>query len=1072
MAEQTSRLAIIIDSTGAEKNASSLSSALHGLTEWGQKAAASAGKVTKATQEEKSALQDLLDRIDPVNAALNKLDKQQQELSRAKSKGLLDADSFEEYAAKIDDARNRVSGLTGENEKLQASFSQIRSQLDPLGAALEKLRSQRATLSAARDAGLLSPEYHAELSGRLNETERGLTAVNNQMKFGSISASQYKNAMRMLPMQINDIATSIAGGMPLFTIFMQQGSQIADSFGGWTSLIDIIKQQVLGLGSASEDAGDSLSDAANGLSENADNAQRLTGLLTPTRLAIGGVTAVLGTLAYAWYKGSQEQDNFNESLIITGNIAGKTSGQLADIAKSVASSTGNTIGSAAEALNRAVSGGKIASASLEKVTEAVVSMNDATGAAVDDLVNDFEKIAQNPASAISDLNNRYHFLTLATYEQIKALQEEGNQQEAARVATDSYSAAVKQRSGEIKDNLGALQTAWNAVADAAKWAWDSMLDIGREVSIDQKILDASSELERTQKSLSDLQKGAANSAGPYGAWKSDDIDRQQKSVTILKNRLSSLRNEKLAQDVLNDSINSYNKRQQEGIALQQKSDAFSSKYQTRQQQMSKELRELNDLKAKGAKLDFDSLEAQIRDRYKEPKSKQEKAYTEEAATRLLDQIYQQTAAMQQQLDASDKLNTATQARVKFEQQIADLKTKTQLTADQKSILARSDELIRAYKQQEALQDQVKTLDDYQKMQDLVKGKDEQTNDLLRERIELLEKAKATGRLKPGEYEQTRANIYKNTDAQLPSSVRSVVGNMTPTGGQLSGTFGGMQQQYGQLDQAQQQLQTWLQAQEAAYQKAGQITAEGEARMTAIRQQAAQANEAIEIQKREIVLSATQTMIDSGLSILATGFGEQSAIYKAAFAASKAFAIAQALVSIQQGIAMAAANPFPYNIAAMASVAAATASIVSNIASVADVGFMSGGYTGNGGTRSIAGVVHGREYVFDAAATKNIGVSNLESIRKNGLDATLSKPGYGTGAQSVSNSNSNALTMNAPITQNFNMAGVTPDQMTIAMAQTQKQATADALKQTANQIVKGNGDVGKAMRGMYSGRRTT
>jgi hypothetical protein len=44
MSEQTSRLAIIIDSTGAEKNAESLTSALSGLTEWGQKAAASAGK--------------------------------------------------------------------------------------------------------------------------------------------------------------------------------------------------------------------------------------------------------------------------------------------------------------------------------------------------------------------------------------------------------------------------------------------------------------------------------------------------------------------------------------------------------------------------------------------------------------------------------------------------------------------------------------------------------------------------------------------------------------------------------------------------------------------------------------------------------------------------------------------------------------------------------------------------------------------------------------------------------------------------------------------------------------------
>jgi hypothetical protein len=57
------------------------------------------------------------------------------------------------------------------------------------------------------------------------------------------------------------------------------------------------------------------------------------------------------------------------------------------------------------------------------------------------------------------------------------------------------------------------------------------------------------------------------------------------------------------------------------------------------------------------------------------------------------------------------------------------------------------------------------------------------------------------------------------------------------------------------------------------------------------------------------------------------------MYKVMFAASKAFAIADAIVKIQQGIANAASLKFPANIAAMASVIAATASIVSNIEAV-------------------------------------------------------------------------------------------------------------------------------------------
>ena len=328
----------------------------------------------------------------------------------------------------------------------------------------------------------------------------------------------------------------------------------------------------------------------------------------------------------------------------------------------------------------------------------------------------------------------------------------------------------------------------------------------------------------------------------------------------------------------------------------------------------------------------------------QPKTPKGKAFAEDAATRLLDQINQQTAAMQSQLDASDKLNSATQARVKFEQQIADLKSKTQLTADQKSILSRSDEILQAYKQQEALQNSVKTLDDYRKMQEQVKSKDEKTNDLLKTRLELLEKTKATGQLKPGEYEKTRADIYKNTDSQLPSTVRSVVGNTTPTGGQLSGTYGGMQQQYSQLDQAQQQLQAWLKAQEDAYAKAAVITAEGEARMQKARADAANASAIIEAQKEAIITSSTQSMMDSTVSIMRDGFGEQSAVYKIAFAADKAYAIAQSIVAINGAMAKAANwGSFPANLIAMASIAAQTASIVSNISSVSATGFAAGGY---------------------------------------------------------------------------------------------------------------------------------
>lgn len=80
-------------------------------------------------------------------------------------------------------------------------------------------------------------------------------------------------------------------------------------------------------------------------------------------------------------------------------------------------------------------------------------------------------------------------------------------------------------------------------------------------------------------------------------------------------------------------------------------------------------------------------------------------------------------------------------------------------------------------------------------------------------------------------------------------------------------------------------------------------------------------------------SAWETMTD----VMRNAKGEQSSIYQTMFAMSKAFAIADSMMKIQQAIANAAAAPYPANIAAMATVASQTASIISNIQGITMAG---------------------------------------------------------------------------------------------------------------------------------------
>ncbi|HBV5674321.1 phage tail length tape measure family protein [Klebsiella aerogenes] len=981
MTEQTSRLAIVIDSSGAEKQADNLATALVKMTQAGDRAASSAGKVTKATDEEKQALSELLDRIDPVNAALNKLDKQQQDLAKFKSKGMVDTDTFELYSKRIEETRNKLTGFRDDLKK----------------------------------------------TGQ--------------------SAAQTAFAMRMIPAQMTDIVVGLSTGQSPFMVLMQQGGQLKDMFGG-------IGPAIKGVGTY------------------------VMGLVNPFTIT----AAAVGVLGLAYYKGAQEQDEFYKSLVLTGNKVGKTSGQLADMAARAGAVADSTTGKAASTLNQLVSSGKVAGDSLERVTTAVIKISDATGIATEKLVSDFNDIAADPVAAITKLNDQYHFLTLATYNQIKALQDEGNQQEAARVATDAYANTMQQRANDIHQNLGLLESAWDSLGKAAKGAWDAMLNIGREQTLQDK-------LSTLNENIAEAQKGQAEG----GFW--NGLNARFSNLPEMLKQRDAIQSQITAEDTLNDILSDHDKAEQKRIKTQQEADRVNLQYLSNADKRNKAIKQQSEfLKAGAITADqYAKNVSRINEMYKDPKAPkiaktpQGKAYAEDAATRLLDQIHQQTAAMQSQLDASDKLNSATQARVKFEQQIADLKSKTQLTADQKSILSRSDEILQAYKQQEALQSSVKTLDDYRKMQEQIAPKELRQNETLQKRLEILQKMVELKKLTPEAAGKQASDLIGKS--VLPDSVISGVnkagGTLTSgaTNSDLSGqglNMIGLQiepqlEVIEKLKQAQTDYASWLNQQQQAITQSTLLNEQQkQQQLLALQQQGQQNQQALSTAVYAAQMQSAQNSFSSITDSMGAMFGEQSVMYKAAFVTQKAFALAQAAVQLPMAMAQAlSSQPFPYNLAAMATVAGLMATITSSISSAAAVGFASGGYTGSGGKYQPAGIVHKGEYVFDQESTNRIGVSQLEALR-NGkpLDATLGRSGFGTGVQNVSNSQQTTIIRPTVTVPPIIINGNPSDATVLLVQQATREGAKQGYQQVANDLAKGVGQVHKALTGGYNtGRRT-
>ncbi|ENQ6471387.1 TPA: phage tail protein [Klebsiella pneumoniae] len=1032
MAEQESRLAIRLDSSGAEKQADSLTVALDKMTQSGDKAVTSIFKVTKATDDEKDALNKLRAAIDPVGAAIDTVGRRYSELKKYFDKGLIDEEEFRSLSKMLNDTTEELSGvaqaqreaekaskLAAVQQEAQAdAFQRMLDKIDPLAAALRNLEQQQSELNTAFKSGAINTSQYDAYSKKLQETRREVTGEAQAEREAVKAHDEQVNALRRLEAQIDPVGeafrrlneqqrqldTAKTSGMLSPLAYDRLNSKLAESR-------DALEKTQAQLGKTSQSAAQTA------------NAMRMI----PAQMTdiVVGLSTGQSPFMVLMQQGGQLKDMFGGIGPAIKGVGTYVMG-LVNPYSVAAASVGLLTYAVYQNRQEIDAATKIATTSLgangdaaERLALNMVAISDKTGQAIDEVSSMF--ITTNDGAS----------------EAINKLIDVGFSYDEARTKVAQY-----------KDS--ANFTALNADIDKHR---REILKIGD--SWTAAAIEVKNYYTAADKGRQNVALGGAIDPTMRFIGQALDLQTTMNTLTIegnkaVKNSVDWINKEYLAAD----RVAGAEARLKEARA-QSRKIAFSGNKEAIEQAnalIAVREKELEQAKKAG-----------------QPKTHKEKAYTEDAATRLLDQINQQTAAMQSQLDASDKLNSATQARIKFEQQIADLKSKTQLTADQKSILSRSDEILQAYKQQEALQNSVKTLDDYRKMQEQVKTKDERTNDLLKTRLELLEKAKATGQLKPGEYEKTRADIYQNTDMQLPSMVRNVVGNLTPTGGRLSGTFEGMQGQINEYDQAQQELQRWLAAQEEAYAKAGEITAEGEARMTSIRQRAADANQVIEAQKNTIISAATQSLFDSTAEIMRTGFGEQSAIYKVAFAASKAFAIADSMVKIQQAIASGAVSaPYPANIIAMASIAAQTASIVSNIQAVSGVGFASGGYTGPGGKYQPAGIVHKGEYVFDQASTNRIGVSQLEALR-NGqpLDATLGRTGFGTGVQNVNSDNRRQTTVHAPINQEFHLQGITPEQLSATLNQNNRQLSRQLKGELTKEVTMPQGAFGNALKGNYT-----
>ncbi|MEG6794357.1 phage tail tape measure protein [Pseudomonas aeruginosa] len=493
-ADQVEELSDSIQAAG--DHASQAGRELSGLGETADQQAARIKAMVAASLQQREALDALAESSDRMNTATRAATSGWQESARAQSASMNAYHNAErareQQVAAEQRAAEAAAKATAEFDRQQAELGKLLAAIDPVTRELEKLDSLQARLNAARGRGI-DPDVFTTYNAKLQEQRDRLLGTSDAMAVAGISAGQYRQAMRQLPAQITDVVTSLASGMPLWMVAIQQGGQIKDSFGGVGATFQALGDQVKSFFGIASNASDGLDDIARGAdaaAASANNAKTAMVGLSGTGSAfivIGAAVAAAGVaLALAYEKGSSEADELNKAIVLTGNYAGTTAGQLSAMAASLARANGTQY-EAVAVLSEITATGKFTVDQIEQVATTSIAMQEATGKAVSDTVAEFSKLADEPVKASQQLNEKYHYLTASVYEQIAALDQQGDSLGAAQLAMDAYSQAMDERASQIVENLGTLETAWKTVAGVAKGAWDEMLGVGRTETPEERL---------------------------------------------------------------------------------------------------------------------------------------------------------------------------------------------------------------------------------------------------------------------------------------------------------------------------------------------------------------------------------------------------------------------------------------------------------------------------------------------------------------------------------------------------------------------------------------------------------
>lgn len=426
------------------------------------------------------------EQVDALNRSLSD-SANSQEAMRARVDALTASQERGERAA-----RAAGDGAKSESDALETLLGKI----DPVARKLGELDKLEEQLRRHRSEGRIGGDDFAEYLGKIEETRAKLGGLKDSSDGAADGMAHFSlqtaGARRELGVMIGEIARGNFGALERSSITLANR----------TGLMGMV--------------------------------------FTGTGAAVAGTTAIIAGAAAIYAQHEARTDAMNRALASTGGFAARSDADLRNLVSTIGAVDG-AYAEAQQAVVRLVAGGKLAGETLDTAARGAVALASITGESVDQAAAKFESLANGPAEAVLKLDDGLHFLTVSTYDQIKALQEQGREQEATALAVKTAADAFEARSRDVVENLGYIGKAAREAKGFVTDLLDALSRIGADATNSDRLNDLFAQRAELESKIGDLTSGTGFGSLRPESWRLGRADQLRNDLAALDEQIGKLR---------------------------------------------------------------------------------------------------------------------------------------------------------------------------------------------------------------------------------------------------------------------------------------------------------------------------------------------------------------------------------------------------------------------------------------------------------------------------------------------------------------------------------------------------